>query len=169
MNEWLLLAAMSAVPLNPTVDMNGHLRVANEAAAHRETRRVTEEDFLRMSREPGTIVLDARSKQKYDELHVRGAVHLSFPDMTRDTLARAIPRRTTRVLIYCNNNFKNAEVPFPTKSIASALNISTFIALYDYGYRNVYELGPLVDIATSRLSFEGTEAAAIARRPDPAR
>ena len=169
MNEFLLLAAMSAVRVSPAIDMNDHLRVAAEAAAHREARRVTEEDFIRMSREPATIVLDARSKQKYDELHVRGAIHLSFPDMTTATLARAIPRRTTRVLIYCNNNFKNAEIPFPTKSAASALNISTFIALYDYGYRNVYELGPLVDIETSRLPFEGTEAAAIARKSGPAR
>ena len=46
-----------------------------------------------MSREPGTVILDARSKEKYDELHVKGAIHLSFPDFTAETLASAIPRR----------------------------------------------------------------------------
>ena len=35
--------------------------------------------------------------------------------------------------------------------------LSTYIALYNYGYRNVYELGPLVDVAKSKLPFEGRE------------
>jgi hypothetical protein len=34
------------------------------------------------------------------------------------------------------------------------LNLSTYIALYNYGYRNVYELAPLLDISTSALEFE---------------
>jgi hypothetical protein len=33
-------------------------------------------------------------------------------------------------------------------------NISTYIALYDYGYRNVCELGALIDINASRLELE---------------
>jgi hypothetical protein len=36
---------------------------------------------------------------------------------------------------------------------SASLNLSTYIALYNYGYRNVYELGPLVDIKDSRLAF----------------
>ena len=35
-----------------------------EAAQHRATRRVTEADFIRMSQEPNTMVLDARSNPK---------------------------------------------------------------------------------------------------------
>ena len=161
-------ATLVIVPDNPAISMERHMRVAMQAAALRGSRRVTEEAFLRMSREPDTVVLDARSKQKYDELHIRGAVNVSFPDMTRGTLARAIPNKKTRVLIYCNNNFRNAEVAFPAKNVGSALNISTFIALYDYGYRNIYELGPLLDIETSKLEFEGTELANV-RRSDRAR
>lgn len=64
---------------NPAIDMTGYLRVAEDAARHRQARRITEEDFLRMSAEPGTIVLDARSREKYDELHVTGAVSLPSP------------------------------------------------------------------------------------------
>ncbi|HEX7422146.1 MAG TPA: rhodanese-like domain-containing protein [Thermoanaerobaculia bacterium] len=101
---------------NPAIDMAGYLRVAGEAARHRESRRVSEDDFIRMSREPGTIVLDARSREKYDELHIRGAVNLSFPDITVESLRRVIPDRNTRILIYCNNNFLNAEGPFPKNS-----------------------------------------------------
>jgi phage shock protein E len=139
---------------NPAIDMDAHIRLTVEAARVRETHRVTEAEFLRMSREAGTVVLDARSSAKYDELHVRGAINLSFPDITVASLAAAIPDKSTRILIYCNNNFANAEGPFPSKLPSASLNLSTYIALYNYGYRNLYELGPLVDPKTCRLEFE---------------
>ena len=147
---------MASPAANTAIDMEGYLRVSREAAQHRSTRRVTEEDFLRMSREPNTIVLDARSRQKYDELHVKGAVSLSFSDIAVESLARTIPDKNTSILIYCNNNFANAEQPFPSKMPSASLNLSTYIALYNYGYRNVYELGPLMDLTKSTLPFEST-------------
>ena len=139
---------------NRNIDMEGYLRVSLSAAQHRESRRISEQEFIRMSREPGTVILDARSKEKFDELHVKGAVNLSFPDIAVDSLAKTLPDRDTRILIYCNNNFENAEGPFPVKRASASLNLSTYIALYNYGYRNVYELGPLVDIKASALTFE---------------
>ena len=149
----LLLATTAHAQDNPAIDMAGHLRVAAEAAEHRSTRRVSEAEFIRMSAEPGTVILDARSAEKYRELHVRGAVNLSFPDITVQNLERLIPDRGTRILIYCNNNFVNAEGPFPAKLPSASLNLSTYVALYDYGYRNVYELGPVLDPRRSRLEF----------------
>ena len=143
---------------NPAIDMAGYLRVASEAARHRLTRRVSEEEFLRLSRLPGTIVLDARSRQKYEELHVAGAVNLSFPDIATSSLQRTIPDKNTAILIYCNNNFRNAPGPFPSKLPSASLNLSTYIALYNYGYRNLYELAPLVDLEASKLSFESSSA-----------
>jgi Rhodanese-like domain len=138
---------------NPAIDMEGYLAVSMAAAKHRQTRRLSEAEFIRMSREPGTIVLDARSRQKFDELHIKGALNLSFPDIAVASLESAIPDRSTRVLIYCNNNFRDAEGPFPSKLPSASLNLSTYIALYNYGYRNVYELAPLLDIETSTLEF----------------
>ena len=96
--------------------MAGYLAVAPAAAAHRESHRLSEEEFLRFAREPGTIVLDARSREKYDELHIAGAINLSFPDIAVDTLRRTIPDRSTRILIYCNNNFVNAAGPVPVEA-----------------------------------------------------
>jgi phage shock protein E len=138
---------------NPAIDMPGYLRAAAEAAEHRESRRLTEDDFIRMSREPGTVILDARSHEKYNELHIKGAINLSFPDITVESLNTALPDKNTRILIYCNNNFVGAEKAFPTKAPVASLNLSTYISLYSYGYRNVYELGPLLDIKTSKLDF----------------
>jgi hypothetical protein len=139
---------------NPAIDMDGYLAVSLAAAKHRQTRRLSEAEFIRMSREPGTIVLDARSRQRFDQLHIKGAINLSFPDIAVASLESAIPDRSTRILIYCNNNFRDAEGPFPAKLASASLNLSTYIALYNYGYRNVYELAPLLDISTSALEFE---------------
>jgi hypothetical protein len=106
-----------------------------------------------MSREAGTVILDARSQEKYNELHIKDALNLSFPDITVESLKSTLPDKNTRILIYCNNNFVGAEKAFPSKSPTASLNLSTYIALYSYGYRNVYELGPLLNINTTKLEL----------------
>jgi len=148
------LAAGAAAIANPAIDMQGYLILSNEAARYRQTHRVSEGEFIRMSREPGTIVLDARSREKFAELHVKGAVNLSFPDIAIESLQRVLPDRNARILIYCNNNFTNANSAFPVKAASASLNIATYIALYGYGYRNVFELGPLIDVHAAKLEFQ---------------
>ena len=107
---------------NPAIDIAGHLRIAAEAAQHRETRRVTEGRFLEMSREPGAIVLDARSKEKYDELHVKGAMHLSYPDFSFESLATEIPDKATTILIYrAESRVGFVLVRVPESPLAAAL------------------------------------------------
>jgi hypothetical protein len=155
---------------NPAIDMDGFLDVARDAATHRESRRLSEQQFLAMMAEPGTIVLDARSAERYALLHVRGAVNLSFPDIAIESLARVLPDKDARILIYCNNNFSGAEVPFASKAAPASLNLSTYATLYGYGYLNVYELGPQVPVGESILPFEGSMAAGLAvRGSDPGR
>jgi hypothetical protein len=142
---------------NPAIDMKGFLKLAGEAAEHREKRRLTEDEFVAMATESGVVILDARSKQKFDELHIAGAVNLSFPDITVDSLAALFPDKNQRILIYCNNNFVNEEQAFPRKIATASLNLSTYISLYTYGYRNVYELGPLLDVKTTKLELVKSE------------
>jgi phage shock protein E len=149
-------AQSDAVPDNAAIDMQQFLRISGEAAAARASRRITEADFIRMSREPGTLVLDARSRQGFDQLHIKGAINLSFPDIAVKSLHDLIPDKNTRILIYCNNNFRGAEEPFPAKLPAAALNLSTYVALYSYGYRNLYELAPQIDVKQSKLAFESS-------------
>ena len=146
--------------VNPAIDAGAYLRAAIEALRLREERRLSEADFIRMSREPGTVVLDARSRARFDELHVAGAINLSFPDIAIASLAQALPDKDARILIYCNNNFRNAERPFPSKLPSASLNLSTWVALYDYGYRNVWELAPLIDIEATALVFESSTSPA---------
>lgn len=156
-----------------------------EVEPHREKRLVDLDTFLKMSREPGVVVLDTRSAFRFERIHLKGAKHLSFPDFTQDNLRKVIPSEETVVLIYCNNNFDGNEVDFASKvalpmrplprgdgqeapvspkaqlkaqekPVMLALNVPTYITLYGYGYRNVYELGELVKVSDPRVAFEGT-------------
>jgi hypothetical protein len=140
---------------NQNIDFVGFATLVSQLEPLRETYRISEAQFIEMSKDEDTIVLDTRSAAKYAELHIKGAVHLNFSDITSDTLAAIVPSPATRILIYCNNNFENAPEPFPVKMAVAALNIPTFVTLYAYGYQNLYELGPVVDPATSNIEFAG--------------
>lgn len=145
--------------------------------AHRATRLIDLNTFIRMSRQPGVLVLDSRSAFRFDRIHVKGAKHLAFTDFTQDNLAKVIPTFDTVILIYCNNNFDGNQTDFAskiaiprpasgnavaaqfadqTKPLMMALNIPTYINLYGYGYRNVYELHELVKVTDPRIAFEGS-------------
>lgn len=151
--------------------------IVAEVEPHRARRLVDFDTFLTMSKKPGVIVLDTRSTFRYDRIHLKGAKHLSFTDFTQDNLAKVIPSFDTPLLIYCNNNFEGNEVDFASKialpmtgkenKVAAqfndqekprmmALNIPTYINLYGYGYKNVYELNELVDVKDPRVVFEGS-------------
>jgi hypothetical protein len=153
------LARQQYTSPNRKIDYEAFLSNALAVSKLREERRVSEADFIEMSREPDTIVFDARSDVKYRLLHVKGAKHLSLPDVTAAELAKLIPSKTTRILIYCNNNFANEPEAFPTKAVSASLNLYTFNTLYSYGYANVYELGPLIDVKSSKIPFDGSKQA----------
>ena len=102
---------------------------------------------------------------------------MTFADFTQQTLAQLIPDKNTRILIYCNNNFKQEPVfreafvskavrrpdvklnlPFKgTSEETLALNIPTYINLFGYGYKNVFELDELVSSTNKKLVLEGTD------------
>jgi len=148
-----------------------------EVEGHREVRLVDLNAFLKMSKEPGVIILDSRSAFRFDRIHLKGARHLAFTDFTQDALARVIPSFDTKILIYCNNNFDGNQTDFTSKiarapdlkndaagtqianqekPLMMALNIPTYVNLFGYGYRNVYELHELVKVSDPRIAFEGT-------------
>jgi rhodanese-related sulfurtransferase len=153
-------SAQSANIPNPLIDYGAFQNGVERVGVVRETHRVTEREFVRMSRDRATVILDARSAEKYALLHVKGAKNLSLPDITEAELAKIIPSKSTRILIYCNNNFSNEPAAFPAKNLSASLNVYTMNVLFAYGYTNVYELGPLIDIHKSIIPFERAEAVA---------
>ena len=143
---------------NPRIDYRRFAAGVAEVERLRQSRRIGEDEFMALAARSDTVVLDARSREKYDLLHVRGARHLNFSDITAAELAKVIPTKDTRVLIYCNNNFENEEQAFAVKTAGAALNVHTFNVLHAYGYTNVHELKPLLDVRTTRMPFAGTAA-----------
>lgn len=137
--------------------------------SHRVDRLISCHEFLEKSKMDNVIILDTRSKNMYDRKHIKGAVHLNFSDFTQKNLAEIIPDKNTAILIYCNNNFDGDEINFASKialpkpsknekkkALSLALNIPTYINLYGYGYKNVYELNELISIFDQNIIYEGT-------------
>lgn len=148
------------------VDFDAYEKLVAEVKEHRKSHLVSLDEFVKMSKDPKVIIIDTRSDAMYKAKHVKGAVHLNFSDFTQQNLARLIKSKDTKILIYCNNNFDKDEANFPTKvyvpsnkeekNLTLALNIPTYINLYGYGYKNVYELDELVSTYDQRIKFEGT-------------
>jgi len=86
------------------------------------------------------------------------AVNLPFPDITANELDRLIPSPDTRVLISCTNNFAAAPTALPEKVARATLNHHSFATLVASSYRNVFELAPLVDVASTEIPREGDDA-----------
>jgi hypothetical protein len=157
------------------VDFNSYEKLVKKVKKHREARMVSLNSFIEMSKQPGVIILDTRSDSMYNAKHIKGAIHLNFSDFTEDNLAELIPDKNTVILIYCNNNFSDDQVNFATKSsrpatpaappVTLALNIPTYINLYGYGYRNVYELSQTVSTKNKKVAFEGTAVNALSKEP----
>lgn len=158
-----LLVAISAVsltltgaPLNaqnaqkagsPLIDFPNYVKMTQEVEPYRQTRLLKISKFRKRAAKDGVLLLDARSAQAFAQGHIEGAVNLPLPDFTAESLAKVIGDNPDReILIYCNNNFINNIRPVVTKARPLALNIGTFINLYGYGYKNVYELGEAVDL-----------------------
>lgn len=144
---------------NKLIDYKGFVLDSEAAGKARAQRRITEAQFIEMAKDPNTIILDTRSASQFALLHVKGAKNLNFSDITKDTLARTIPTKETRILIYCNNNFDKEKKAFPAKRASMPLNIPTFITLHAYGYTNLYELGPLLDVNTTKIELTGMKIA----------
>ncbi|MEK7414217.1 MAG: rhodanese-like domain-containing protein [Planctomycetota bacterium] len=139
---------------NPRIDAGAYQASVIEAMRQRETHRLSEEQFIAWSKKPSVIILDARSADKFAMLHVKGAINLPYPDIAVQSLNDMLPDKNATILIYCNNNFIGDERAMPTKSMAGSLNTPTYSTLYAYGYRNIYELGPLLDLKATKIAME---------------
>ncbi len=141
-------------PGSPLIDFDGYTELTSQVAPIRRERLITLADFQARAERPDVLLLDARSAQAFAEGHIKGAVNLPLPDFTTQALADVIGANPDReILIYCNNNFTNNRRPVATKRVELALNIQTFINLYGYGYRNVYELGEAVDMDAPEVGW----------------
>ena len=103
----VLLCAASPVfaESNQLIRFDSFVSVSKETQNYRRERLISEAQFVEMAKESDTIILDTRSKKKYYEKHIAGAIHINFSDFTKKTLAERVPGKKTRILIYCNKIF----------------------------------------------------------------
>lgn len=146
-------SAFAAQPPNPQIDYAGYRRLAVETEAYRETRLIDWAAFRAAAREPDVLILDARSERQFAAGHIEGAVNIPLPEFSVERLAEVIGDTNRPILIYCNNNFRNDRPPVMLKSGPLALNLSTFVHLVGYGYRNVRELNDVMDIDDPNLPW----------------
>ena len=157
------------------VDFDVFLNLTKDVAEFRKDKLINFKTFSKYAKSNNTIVLDTRSSEMFARKHIKGAINLNFSDFTQANLATVIPSKDTRILIYCNNNIDDDQIHFTSKmvipkfttinalnaqsskAVTLALNIPTFINLYGYGYKNIYELSELVSIKDNRIKFEGTD------------
>lgn len=142
---------------NQLIDYDQFQQLVIDTNKVREQRRLTEEQFITAIESGEYILLDARSKANFELRHIKGAINLPFTEFTEASLGKVIPAKETKILIYCNNNFLGSPVSFASKAPAASLNLSTQTSLAAYGYKNVYELGPLLDVDKTKIKFEGAE------------
>ena len=139
---------------SPLIDFAAFDQLTSEVAPYRTGRLITLADFKARAQKPNVLILDARGETAFKEGHIKGAINLPLPDFNEASLAKLIGDNPNReILIYCNNNFSNNVPPIPTKARPLALNIPTFINLYGYGYRNIYELGEAVDMNAPEVEW----------------
>jgi hypothetical protein len=136
---------------NRSADLHAYVANARNADAIRKSRHLTEDQFLQAMAEPGVVLLDTRNAAAYKLRHVKDAVNLSLPDLSAASVAPLVPAKSTKVLVYGSNNFPEAASPAP----AASPKISAFVNLYTYGYTNIFELGPVVDVKTTKLPLAG--------------
>ncbi|EQA60725.1 rhodanese-like protein [Leptospira alexanderi serovar Manhao 3 str. L 60] len=66
---------------NRLIDYKGFQNAVNSFSNERETKRLTEEDFLKMIENEDVILLDARSESRYKLRHIKSALSRSLASL----------------------------------------------------------------------------------------
>lgn len=131
--------------------------LVQETQGQRAKTRLSEKEFLEAINSGDYILLDARSHLNYLLRHIKGAVNLPLTEFTSEKLSKVIPNKKSKILIYCNNNFTGSPISMAYKVAPASLNITSQVHLRAYGYENIFELQPTIDVKKTILPFVGTE------------
>jgi phage shock protein E len=155
---------------SPLIDYQGHIKLAKEAGAHREKRLIGWQEFQKRAAKPQyyerhySIILDTRDRSVFAAGHIKGAINLPLPDFDEGSLMKILgvdmggartlmmPLYEREILLYNGDalagkpSTEEADIPLPLQS---------FIALYGYGYTNIYELNEAPDKESLAAMWEG--------------
>lgn len=80
---------------------------------------------LKILQEKGAIVIDVRSKQEYNEGHLKNAILLSDFDINKKTISNIIDNKDKVIILYCSTGSRSKKIQK---------------RLISFGYKNVYNL-----------------------------
>jgi phage shock protein E len=139
---------------SPEADYDAFMALATEVKPYRAERLISIADFNERKAKAGALILDARSAWAFKEGHIKGAVNLPLSDFDAKSLAKIVGSNPDReILIYCNNNFNDDVRPVILKTRRTVLTIPTFIGLYAYGYKNIWELKGALDLNAPEVDW----------------
>ncbi len=81
------------------------------------------------------VIIDLRGEDAYQKEHITDAINIPMEKLTEDYLAKVIPDKNTKIIIYCDNTF------FPVRSIA--ITTYGYPTLRKLGYSNVFDIESL--------------------------
>jgi hypothetical protein len=83
------------------------------------------------------LLIDLRNPESYRQEHLPGAINLPLTDLTEKTIAKIAPKKSTRIVIYCDNSFA------PSRRVA--LTTLGYAVLRTLGYEQSFVLEALWD------------------------
>ena len=100
---------------------------AKEEADHHESfKQITAEEAMNlMETEEDYVILDVRTKEEYDEKHIKGAVLIPNETIGKDEIPE-LPDKDQMILVYCRSGNRSKQA---SEKLAQL------------GYTNVYEFG----------------------------
>lgn len=115
--------------------------------------------FLKLKEAKEVVVLDVRSKEKYERRRLKGSLNAPLTDLTEKNLPQLAPDKETPVVLVCDYSFQ------PVRMIA--MTLQAYPVLKANGYKNIHRLnlwhdrngGGMRDEKAQEklLEFEGTD------------
>ena len=101
---------------------------SNEASLN--YRNITSDEArIELEKDSSIILLDVRSKEEFEEKHIKGAILIPLGEL-EDRVTTEIPDKESRIFVYCRSGVRS---------------ISASETLVNLGYKNVYNLGGILD------------------------
>lgn len=120
----------------------------NSALSEEWNRFASFESVLKWLKRGDVLIIDVRPQYDFDEYHISGAINLPLTDITRGSLARVVPSKGSRIVIYCDNNFA-----YPARRLA--LTTMAYPTIKQLGYSNTFILESSDSLDEFPLPLEG--------------
>ena len=121
----ILVIAMFIVITNR--DKTGRDRSSETRASYKS---ITDDEAKKeLEKDSNIILLDVRTKEEYDEKHIKGAILIPSAEL-ENKVTTEIPDKEHKIFVYCRTGIR-------AKAACEILK--------DLGYTNIYNLGGIVD------------------------